>query len=155
MLEPKLPLNTYVRVCCFDVPFYHQMPFYSSRSFLFSDVWCFCTFVHFLFSFWEINPYIFSSSPPCWFVIGSGVFMWRHAPPTCPLVSRLQWAALWHLWVWARPPQAFQSPAGCTGAFPGQVPSTTCVPPAVAPSRKLRCSLFLLPCIVLWSANIN
>lgn len=55
--------------------------------------------------------------------------MWRCAPPTCPLVSRLQWAALSGLWVRAMPPQALQPLAGCTGAFPGQVPFTTCVPP--------------------------
>lgn len=60
--------------------------------------------------------------------------MWHHVPPTCPLASCLQWATLSGLWVWALPPQALQPLAGCTGAFPGQVPSPTCVPPPLRPS---------------------
>lgn len=55
--------------------------------------------------------------------------MWLHVPPTCLLASCLQWAALSGLWVWALPPQALRPLAGCTGAFHGQVPFTTCVTP--------------------------
>lgn len=81
--------------------------------------------------FWLVCFYVFSSSPPCWFVVCY--------VPSCAtdLHHRLQWVALSGLWVWALPPQALQPLAGCTGAFPGQVPSTTCVPPQLPPSRKL------------------
>lgn len=73
---------------------------------------------------------------PCFFILTTMMVcdwlrcvMWPHVPPTCPLASCLQWAALSGLWVWALAPQALQPLAGCTGAFPGQVLSTTCVPP--------------------------
>lgn len=91
----------------------------------------------------ENFPLVLISLLSCFFILTTVLFcdwlrclMWRHVPPTCPLASCLQWAALSGLWVWALPPQALQPLAGCTGAFPGQVPSTTCVPPAPPPSRK-------------------
>lgn len=94
---------------------------------------------------------------PCFFILTTMMVcdwlrcvMWPHVPPTCPLASCLQWAALSGLWVWALAPQALQPLAGCTGAFPGQVLSTTCVPPP--PSW---CSVFLLTCSIQWSASTN
>lgn len=75
--------------------------------------------------------------------------------PSCAtdLHHLLQWVALSGLWVWALPPQALQPLAGCTGAFPGQVPSTTCVPPHLPTSENSWCSVFLLTCTIQWSAS--
>lgn len=77
--------------------------------------------------------------------------------PSCAtdLHHLLQWVALSGLWVWALPPQALQPLAGCTGAFPGQVPSTTCVPPHLPTSENSWCSVFLLTCTIQWSASTN
>lgn len=80
--------------------------------------------------------------------------LWLHVPPTCRLASRLQWAALSGLWVWALPPQALPPLAGCTGAFHGQVPSTTCDPTPPPPENSW-CSIFLLTCTIKRSASTN
>lgn len=83
--------------------------------------------------------------------------MWLHVPPTRLLASRLQWVTLSGLWVWALPPQALRPLAGCTGAFPGQVPSTTCVTPHLPSLEKKNswCSIFLLTCTIQQSVSTN
>lgn len=73
------------------------------------------------------------------------------------LVSRLQWVVLSGPWVGALLPQVLQPLAGCTGAYPGQVPSTTCVPllPPSPTTEYAWGSVFLPTCTIQWSASPN
>lgn len=89
----------------------------------------------------------------CFFILITHAGLWLAA--VCYVALRLQWVALSALWVWALPPQAHQPLAGCTGAFPGQVPSTTCVTPHLStpPPKNSWCSIFLLTCTTQQSAS--
>lgn len=134
------PVSSAVASLSFSVarlpPVTHLYIFSSPHQLIFFPHSSFQHFFSFLVAFETFFCLVLMSLFPCFFILTTMLvcdwlwyLMWRHVPPTWPLASRLQWAALSGVWVRALPPQALQLLAGCTGAFPGQVPSTTCVPP--------------------------
>lgn len=79
--------------------------------------------------------------PLCRVLVGCGGSCGVTCRPSPRPARRLQWATRSGLWVWAPPPSARQHLAGCTGVFPGQVPSTTRVAPLPSFAPPSRSSL--------------